>query len=56
MLGAATYAEEEKLSLSLRGMDPTLYAAYDILAVVADGVIKTILQPRRQTLPWDAPL
>lgn len=56
VLGASTYADEEKLSLGLRGMDPTLYAAYDILAVVADGVLKTILQPQRQTLPWDAPL
>ncbi|MEO8538674.1 MAG: hypothetical protein ABI577_02965 [bacterium] len=56
VLGSSTYAEEEKLSLSLRGMDPTQYAAYDILAVIADGVIKTILQPQRQTLPWDAPL
>ena len=55
VLGASTYAEEEKLSLSLRGMDPSLYAGYDILAVVADGVIKTIMQPQRQTLPWDAP-
>ncbi|MFN8617055.1 MAG: hypothetical protein U0837_08135 [Dehalococcoidia bacterium] len=56
VLGASTYADEEKLSLALRGMDPTLYAAYDILAVIADGVLKTILQPQRQTLPWDAPL
>ena len=56
VLGAATYADEEKLSWALRGMDPTLYAGYDILAVVADGVLKTILQPQRQTLPWDAPL
>jgi len=56
VLGAATYAEEEKLSWSLRGMDPVLYAGYDILAVVADGVLKTVLQPQRQTLPWDAPL
>lgn len=56
VMGAATYAEEEKLSLSLRGMDPTLYAAYDILVVIADGVVKTILQPQRQSLPWDAPL
>ncbi|MGE3073712.1 MAG: hypothetical protein AB7N24_06435 [Dehalococcoidia bacterium] len=56
VLGAATYADEEKLSWSLRGMDPTLYAGYDILAVVADGVLKTVLQPQRQTLPWDAPL
>lgn len=56
VLGSATYAEEEKLSWSLRGMDPSLYAGYDILAVVADGVLKTVLQPQRQTLPWDAPL
>ncbi len=56
VLGSATYADEEKLSWSLRGMDPTLYAGYDILAVVADGVLKTVLQPRPQTLPWDAPL
>lgn len=56
VLGAATYAEEEKLSWALRGMDPSLYAAYDILAVITDGVVKTILQPQRQSLPWDAPL
>ena len=56
VLGASTYAQEEKLSWALRGMDPALYAGYDILAVVADGVLKTILQPQRQTLPWDAPL
>ncbi len=56
VLGAATYAEEEKLSWALRGMDPTLYAGYDILAVIADGALKPILQPHRQTLPWDAPL
>jgi hypothetical protein len=56
VLGAATYAEEEKLSWALRGMDPTLYAGYDILAVVADGVVKPLLQPGRSTLPWDAPL
>jgi hypothetical protein len=56
VLGSATYADEEKLSWALRGMDPTLYAGYDILVVVADGVVKTVLQPQRQTLPWDAPL
>ncbi len=56
ILGASTYAEEEKLSLSLRGMDPTLFAAYDIMVVVADGVLKTVMQPQRQTLPWDAPI
>ncbi|MBA4179440.1 MAG: hypothetical protein C0506_02530 [Anaerolinea sp.] len=55
VLGAATYAEEEKLTWALRGMDPTLFAGYDILAVVADGVVKVVLEPPRQTLPWDAP-
>lgn len=56
ILGASTYADEEKLSWALRGMDPTLYAPYDILVVIADGITKTILQPQRSTLPWDAPL
>lgn len=56
VLGGATYAEEEKLSWALRGMDPSLFAGYDILTVVADGVVKPLLQPGRSTLPWDAPL
>lgn len=56
VLGAATYAEDEKLSWILRGMDPTLYAGHDILAVIADGLVKPILMPGRQSLPWDAPL
>ncbi len=56
VLGGATYAEEEKLSWALRGADPTLYAAYDILGVIADGVVKPLLQPGRGQLPWDAPL
>ena len=56
VLGAATYAEEEKLTWALRGMDPSLFAGYDILAVVADGVVKVLLEPARQTLPWDAPV
>lgn len=56
VLGAATYAEEEKISWSLRGMDPTLYAGYEIVAVIADGLVKPLLQPARSTLPWDAPV
>ncbi|GIW18679.1 MAG: hypothetical protein KatS3mg064_1836 [Tepidiforma sp.] len=56
ILGPATYAEEEKLSWALRGMDPSLFAGYDILAVIADGVVKPVLLPGRSVLPWDAPL
>lgn len=56
VLGAATYADEERLSWVLRGMDPALYAGFDIVAVLADGVVKPLLQPARGALPWDAPL
>jgi hypothetical protein len=56
VLGAATYAEDEKLSWSLKGMDPRLYAPFDIMTVAADGVVKPLLQPGRGSLPWDAPL
>lgn len=56
VLGSATYAEDEKLTWALRGMDPSLYAGYDLMAVVADGLVKPLLQPGRSTLPWDAPL
>lgn len=55
VLGAATYAQEEKLSWALRGMDPALYAGYDIIAIAADGVVKPLLEPRQGTLPWDVP-
>lgn len=55
LLGAATYVGEEKLSWAIRGMDPTLYAGFDIIAVVADGQVKAILEPPRGMLPWDAP-
>lgn len=53
VLGASTYADEEKLSWALRGMDPSLYAGYDLIAIVADGVVKLLLQPGRRSLPWD---
>jgi hypothetical protein len=54
--GAASYAEDEKLSWSLKGMDPRTYGGFDIIAVVADGTVKPLLQPARGRLPWDAPL
>ena len=53
LLGSATYAADEKLSWALRGMDPGLYAGYDIVAVVADGVVRPIIEPAPGALPWD---
>jgi hypothetical protein len=56
VLGAADYADEEKLSWALRGMDPSLYGGYDLVTVLADGLVKPLLLPGRGALPWDAPL
>ena len=53
LLGSATYAGEEKLSWALRGMDPSLYAGYDIVTVIADGVVRPIMEPDPGVLPWD---
>lgn len=53
VLGASTYAAEEKLSWALRGMDPGLYAGYDLIVVIADGAVKPLLLPGRSVLPWD---
>jgi hypothetical protein len=56
VLGSATYAEEEKLSWALKGMDPRLYAGFDLIVIVADGLVRPLLEPPRGSLPWDAPL
>ncbi|MDZ7729406.1 MAG: hypothetical protein U5Q44_15120 [Dehalococcoidia bacterium] len=56
VIGASTYSEQEKLSWALRGMDPRLYAGFDIIVVITDGVVRVVLEPPRNTLPWDAPL
>ncbi|MXY88061.1 MAG: hypothetical protein F4Y92_04305 [Dehalococcoidia bacterium] len=56
ILAAATELSGEKVSLTLRGMDPTLYSGYDLIAVVADGQVRVVLDPRAGALPWDAPL
>jgi hypothetical protein len=56
VVGASNYATEEKLSWALRGMDPRLYAGFDIITVVTDGLVQVVLEPPRNSLPWDAPL
>ncbi len=53
-LTAATELAGEKVSWSLRGMDPTLYSGYDLIVVVADGQVRAVLDPPAGTLPWDA--
>ena len=54
VLGGATYAGEERLSLLLRGIDPAQYSGYEIIVVVTDGVVKRVMTPGRSVLAWDA--
>lgn len=56
LLGASAYAAKEKLSWAIRGMDPTLYSGYDFIVVIADGLVRPLLEPPAGTLPWDTPL
>ncbi|MFN0096221.1 MAG: hypothetical protein ACKVVT_15780 [Dehalococcoidia bacterium] len=56
ILGAATYAEDERLTWALKGMDPRVYLGYDLVVVMADGVVKPLVLPGRAALPWDGPL
>lgn len=55
VLGASDYASEEKLSWILRGMDPTLFGGYELLTVATDGLVKPLMQPAPNSLPWEAP-
>jgi len=42
----------ELVTASLRGMNPALYTALDLVVVIADGSVRQVLQPR--SLPWEA--
>ncbi len=55
VLTVSTYAEGERVSWALRGIDPGLYGEFDLLTVLADGLVKPVLEPPRGALPWDAP-
>ena len=42
---------EEIVTAALRGMSPTAYGGTDLIALVADGSVRQVLQPR--SLPWE---
>ena len=54
-LGAVlAHIGEEMATAALRGMSPATYGGVDLVALVADGQVRQLLQPR--SLPWaDAP-
>ncbi|MCK9486152.1 MAG: hypothetical protein M0R73_05530 [Dehalococcoidia bacterium] len=47
------HMKDELVTASLKGMNPVLYGALDLVALVADGAVRQVLQPR--SLPWEEP-
>jgi hypothetical protein len=52
LVGSVAHMEDEMATAALKGMNPALYASLDLIALVADGRVRQVLQPR--SLPWDA--
>ncbi len=50
LVGAYDYIEDENAGPALRGFDPALAAAFDAVALVADGEVKPLLMSRRLQL------
>ncbi|MSQ41524.1 MAG: hypothetical protein EXR65_00570 [Dehalococcoidia bacterium] len=50
LVGALAHIDDELATAALRGMSPALYGALDLIALVADGRVRQVLQPR--SLPW----
>ena len=51
-LGAPlAHLDEEMATTALRGMSPATYGGVDLIALVADGAVRQLLQPR--SLPWE---
>ena len=48
--GSLAHIGEEMATAALRGMSPATYGGVDLVALVADGQVRQLLQPR--SLPW----
>ena len=51
VVGPFGHLKDELVTAALRGMNPALYGALDLVALVADGAVRQVLQPR--SLPWE---
>lgn len=51
LVGSYGHIEDERVTAGLRGMNPALYSGIDLIALVADGQVRQVLQPR--SLPWE---
>lgn len=53
LVGVLSRMSDELVTASLRGMNPSAYGMLDLIALVADGEVRQVLQPR--ALPWEQP-
>lgn len=51
LVASLAHMEDERVTAALRGMNPASYGAIDLIALVADGSVRQVLQPR--SLPWE---
>lgn len=51
VIGSFAHMADERVTAALRGMNPAAYGGLDLMALVADGQVRQVLQPR--SLPWD---
>lgn len=51
VIGSFAHMADERVTAALRGMSPTAYGGLDLMALVADGQVRQVLQPR--ALPWE---
>ncbi len=52
LVASLAHMEDERVTAALRGMNPASYGAIDLIALVADGSVRQVLQPR--SLPWES--
>jgi hypothetical protein len=52
VLGYYARIEQEGATVAMRGFEPALYSGIDFICLVADGVVKPLIQPPDGLLPW----
>lgn len=45
--------EQEGAATALRGYDPAAYSGIDFIVLVADGLVRPLIQPSEAQLPWN---
>ena len=53
VLGPYARMEQEGATTAMRGYDPALYAGIDFVCLVADGLVKPLVQTPAGLLPWN---